>query len=352
MSTREARSRCPHAAFLTGRFHAYRATSAAVMALLRELSPAGRAALARRGLRRPGAGRPARPRRSRRSPRSPSGSSDARARGHRRADRLGRHRHLQVHRQDRQRPRQARRPGRRAARHRAGPAPARCRSPSSPASGRPPPSGCAGSACTPSPSSRQLSEDELVRLLGKAHGTASTSSPARDDDRPVVAGAGDEVGQRRGHLRHRPDRPQPDGGLLDRQAGRGRRAAAQARLSGRTVTIKVRLHDFTTLNRSTTLPAPTDERRDDRPARPGPARGPGHLRRRTPARGRRLRAGRLDPGGPVRRRREDAEDADDRGPDEVRAARVAARRGGWAPGMDVVHEELGRGWVWGSGRVW
>ena len=28
MSTREARSRCPHAAFLTGRFHAYRATSA------------------------------------------------------------------------------------------------------------------------------------------------------------------------------------------------------------------------------------------------------------------------------------------------------------------------------------
>ena len=29
-------------------------------------------------------------------------------------------------------------------------------------------------------------------------------------------------------------------------------------LSGRTVTIKVRLHDFTTLNRSTTLPSPTD----------------------------------------------------------------------------------------------
>ena len=29
-------------------------------------------------------------------------------------------------------------------------------------------------------------------------------------------------------------------------------------LSGRTVTIKVRLHDFTTLNRSTTLGSPTD----------------------------------------------------------------------------------------------
>jgi DNA polymerase-4 len=26
------------------------------------------------------------------------------------------------------------------------------------------------------------------------------------------------------------------------------------------------------------------------------------------------------------------------------------RRPEWAPGMDVVHDELGRGWVWGSGR--
>ena len=23
---------------------------------------------------------------------------------------------------------------------------------------------------------------------------------------------------------------------------------------------------------------------------------------------------------------------------------------GWSPGMDVVHDELGRGWVWGAGR--
>ena len=22
----------------------------------------------------------------------------------------------------------------------------------------------------------------------------------------------------------------------------------------------------------------------------------------------------------------------------------------WVPGMDVVHDELGRGWVWGAGR--
>jgi DNA polymerase-4 len=39
MSTREARSRCPHAAFLSGRFHAYRDTSRAVMEVLRSVSP-------------------------------------------------------------------------------------------------------------------------------------------------------------------------------------------------------------------------------------------------------------------------------------------------------------------------
>src|SRR6187551_3588077 len=39
MSTREARARCPHAAYLTGRFDAYRESSRRVMRLLRELSP-------------------------------------------------------------------------------------------------------------------------------------------------------------------------------------------------------------------------------------------------------------------------------------------------------------------------
>src|SRR5215475_4675544 len=39
MSTREARARCPHAAFLSGRFHAYRDTSRRVMGLLRSVSP-------------------------------------------------------------------------------------------------------------------------------------------------------------------------------------------------------------------------------------------------------------------------------------------------------------------------
>ena len=52
-------------------------------------------------------------------------------------------------------------------------------------------------------------------------------------------------------------------GRAARPAGRAASPSgcAKARLSGRTVTIKVRLHDFTTLTRSTTLAAPTDDAR-------------------------------------------------------------------------------------------
>ena len=47
-------------------------------------------------------------------------------------------------------------------------------------------------------------------------------------------------------------------GLLTRQADNVAKRLRKHGLSGRTVTIKVRLHDFTTLNRSITLPSPTD----------------------------------------------------------------------------------------------
>ena len=53
MSTREARARCPHAAYLTGRFDAYRATSRGGDDAAARAVPAGRAAVARRGVRRP-----------------------------------------------------------------------------------------------------------------------------------------------------------------------------------------------------------------------------------------------------------------------------------------------------------
>ncbi len=47
-------------------------------------------------------------------------------------------------------------------------------------------------------------------------------------------------------------------GLVTRQAANVAERLRKNGLSGRTITLKVRLHDFTTLSRSTTLAAPTD----------------------------------------------------------------------------------------------
>ena len=114
-------------------------------------------------------------------------------------------------------------------------------------------------------------------------------------------------------------------------------------MSGRTVTIKVRLHDFTTLNRSSTLHSPTD---------------------RAPTIGRVARAllAELDTSGGVRLLgvgvsgladwiQDDlfGPETDEEEPGPV-VEPPSLRRSVWAPGMDVVHDEMGRGWVWGSGR--
>jgi DNA polymerase-4 len=115
----------------------------------------------------------------------------------------------------------------------------------------------------------------------------------------------------------------------------------------------VRLHDFSTHTRSTTLPAPTDDPR-------------------VVARLARTLLGEFDTSGGVRllgvgvsgladwiqedlfAGLEEEPAPDD--PDQTQAPlpedaieRVTRGRR-WAPGMDVVHAEHGPGWVWGSGR--
>ena len=299
----------------------------------------------------------ARPRRWRRSTAFAEELRDRVARGHRRADRVGRasaaSKFIAKVASDLDKPdglvvvR---------ARHRAGPAPAdaRHRDPRRRAGHRR--AAAPGRHHTVADLER-VSEDELVRLLGKAHGHGLHALPAPRTTARSSARARDEVGQRRGHLRHRPHRPPADGGLVTRQAAEVAERLRKNGLSGRTVTIKVRLHDFTTLNRSTTLAAPTDDEADDRPARPRAARGARHHRRRPPARRRRLRAGRLDPGGPVRNEDEAADDeaagAGTPGsstPDQPVPVPGAPTRPVVRPGMDVVHDEHGRGWVWGAGR--
>ena len=135
-------------------------------------------------------------------------------------------------------------------------------------------------------------------------------------------------------------------GLLERQAQKVAARLRSARLSGRTVTVKVRLHDFTTHTRSTTLAAPTDE-----------APVIFRLARTLLAEVDTLDGVRLLGVGVSGLADWIQEDlfADDDATERDRAAAAEAdldrfdRRRGWHPGMDVVHAEHGQGWVWGSG---
>ena len=195
----------------------------------------------------------------------------------------------------------------------------------------------------------RLTQDELVRLRGRSHGTSLFALARAEDDRAVVP-------ERETKSISVEDTYETDHvdkrlleALLDRQSAKLTDRLRHARVSGRTVSIKVRLHDFSTLSRSATLPAPSDD---------------GRLIARV---ARRL-LGELDTSGGVRLLgvgvsgladwiQEDLF-ADDEEADAVEdpeahvglALQASGRDRAWAPGMDVVHDAHGRGWVWGSGR--
>jgi DNA polymerase IV len=188
-----------------------------------------------------------------------------------------------------------------------------------------------------------VSLDELVRLVGKAHGTGLFALARAEDDRPVVAEReAKSVSVEGTYETDLTDRKLMEG-LLTRQAREVAERLRKHGLSGRTITIKVRLHDFTTLSRSTTRSSPTDSAA-------------------TVARLARELLADLDTSGGVRLLgvgvsgladwiQEDLfgeTEPEDLDLPEVEAPSV--RRTTWAPGMDVVHDDMGRGWVWGSGR--
>jgi DNA polymerase IV len=139
--------------------------------------------------------------------------------------------------------------------------------------------------------------------------------------------------------------------LLTRQARNVAQRLRASGLAGRTVTIKVRLHDFTTLNRSTTIASPTDV--------------PTTIGRLAVA-----LLQDLDTTGGVRLLGvgvsgladwiqedlfgetvdDEVEAASDLDLDAPSTAGAKTTTHTWAPGMDVEHATMGRGWVWGSGR--
>lgn len=342
MSTREARSRCPHAAFLSGRFHAYRDTSRAVMGLLRAVSPLveplsldeafvdlEQADLPDLEL----ATVTAFAQRLRERVREVTGGLTA-------SVGVGTSKFIAKVASDLDKPdglvvvppgteQDLLRPMSVTVIPGVGPATAeRLRR----------------AGVTTVADLEAVGLDELVQLVGKAHGGGLFHLARALDDRPVVPEReAKSVSVEGTYDTDLTDRRLMEA-LLTRQAGQVAARLGKSGLSGRTISIKVRLHDFTTLSRSSTLASPTDAAA-------------------TIARTARALLADLDTTGGVRLLgvgvsgladwvQEDlfgeTADADEPELPEVEVPHHSRRT--WAPGMDVEHDDLGRGWVWGSGR--
>lgn len=195
----------------------------------------------------------------------------------------------------------------------------------------------------------EAGEDELVRLVGKAHGHGLYAMALAHDDRPVVA----ERDTKSVSVEDTYDVDIHDRVRVrmevQRLADRCVRRLRGARLSGRTIVLKVRRYDFSTLTRSETLRGPTDD--------------PAVVRE---AAARLLEA--VDTTGGVRLlgvgvsgladyTQEDlfAQAAGETHPDEEDTTEEPAREDAehverrWPAGHDVRHAEYGHGWVQGSG---
>lgn len=106
---------------------------------------------------------------------------------------------------------------------------------------------------------REAGEAELVRLLGKAHGASLYAMANGLDDRPVVA----ERESKSVSVEDTFDEDVTDRTRVQLEIARlAERCVERLRgagRSGRTVVIKVRRYDFSTLTRSETLRGPTDD---------------------------------------------------------------------------------------------
>ncbi len=194
----------------------------------------------------------------------------------------------------------------------------------------------------------EISREELIRVLGQAHGAGLFELCRARDNRPVVADRETKsISVEDTYATDHTDRRILES-LVDRQATAVVTRLRKARLSGRTVTLKVRMSDFSTITRSSTLPSPTDEAVVvSRVARSLLADVDTTL-------GVRLLG--VGVSGLADWIQDDlfGDELDDSS--EAQAPAVSPQTQGvrsrqpWSPGMDVVHHEHGQGWVWGSGR--
>lgn len=100
--------------------------------------------------------------------------------------------------------------------------------------------------------------ERLARILGRAHGTHLYRLAMGQDPRPVQTSREEKsIGKEETFFEHVADRGKLEKILLA-QAHATARRLRRARLTARTVAIKVRFADFTTITRSTTFARPTD----------------------------------------------------------------------------------------------
>lgn len=192
-----------------------------------------------------------------------------------------------------------------------------------------------------------VTEEELIRVLGQSYGSSLHLLAQALDERPVVSSREAKSVSVESTFESDLTGPKILEGIVDRQAKQVAERLARHHLSGRTITLKVRLADFSTFSRSTTLPAPTDDAR-------------------LISRSVRTLLDAVDTMGGVRLLgvgvsgladwvQEDlfgegslaSYDGDDELA-EIELPEPRTRQAYW-PGNDVIHGEHGRGWVWGSG---
>ncbi|MGW7406710.1 DNA polymerase IV [Streptomyces sp. NPDC054833] len=196
----------------------------------------------------------------------------------------------------------------------------------------------------------EAGEDELVRLLGKAHGHGLYAMALAHDERPVVA----ERETKSVSVEDTYDVDIHDrlrvGLEVQRLAERCVRRLRGAGLSGRTIVLKVRRYDFSTLTRSETLRGPTD---DPAVVREAAAR---LLDSVDTTGGVRLLG--VGVSGLADYTQEDlfaqaagerADAAPEESVGEPAPESPAPVERHWSPGHDVRHTEYGYGWVQGSG---
>lgn len=202
----------------------------------------------------------------------------------------------------------------------------------------------------------EAGEAELVRLLGRAHGAGLYAMALGRDSRPVVAERdAKSVSVEDTFDVDLTDRTRVRAEVV-RLADRCVERLRAAGRSGRTVVIKVRSYDFSTLTRSDTLRGPTDD--------PSVVREAAIRLLETVDTTGGVRLLGVGVSGLADFTQEDlfAQLATEREAQEAAAAAQVALETGvaeaepeeerprrWLPGADVVHDEFGAGWVQGSG---